>query len=150
LSPLTWARPVIQPGKQRQWLPLRGLADEYDRIMDMLKPILSSPEAQEGWETLDDHHAHSVRAQLQTLFFPVDQGRWRTILNNTKVQHPEPGWWRLHRERLALAILGELYKADPGYLRTTLLPRARRRRKPWPERKAWLIEHFQHKYRDRA
>jgi hypothetical protein len=151
LSPLTWARPVIQPGKRRQWLPLSGLADEYDRIMDMLKPLLSSPEAQEGWETLDDHPARCVHAQLQTLFFPVDHGRWRPIMNDTKVHHPDaPGWWRLHREQLALAILSELYMIDPGYLSTTLLPWARRQRKPWPERKAWLIKHFERKYRDRA
>jgi hypothetical protein len=118
--------------------------------MDMLKPILSSPEAQEGWETLDDHTACCARAQLHTLFFPVGHGRWRTILNDTKVHHPDaPDWWRLHREQLALAILSELYMIDRGYLSTTLLPRARRRRKPWPERKAWLIKHFERKYRHR-
>jgi hypothetical protein len=150
-DPWALAQIVVQPGKRQQWLPLRGLADEYDRIMDLLTPMLSSTEAQEGWETLEDATAQHVRAQLQTAFCPIDEGRWRTIMNNARVRHPDaPGWWCLGQEKLALAILSELYQTAPGYLKTTFLPWARRLQKPWPEQKAWLFEHFQRKYLDRA
>jgi hypothetical protein len=52
----------------------------------------------------------------------------------------------LNRERLALAIVGELYHVNPEYLRTTLLPRARLMRRAWPGQRAWLIEHFARKH----
>lgn len=68
-------------------------------------------------------------------------------MGQTAVPHPAiHGYSQLNRELLALAMLGELYHVNPHYLRTTLLPRARLMRRPWPDQRTWIIAHFSRKY----
>jgi hypothetical protein len=74
-------------------------------------------------------------------FPPIAPRRWTHLMTQAACLHPAaPGWWQLYRERLALAILAELYNINPTYLRTTLLPEARLRRRPWSEQRASLIK----------
>jgi hypothetical protein len=138
---------VVKEGKKRRRIRLQGLADEYEQIMRILTPLLSSVIARQGWERIDDPYAQQIRTKLQQMFPAIPAGYWRGIMIQSKVPHPEePGWWRLNREGLACETLGHLYHLNPASLNTTLLPQARRLRQPWADVRTWLVNHFTRKY----
>jgi hypothetical protein len=144
--------PRIHPGKPHQRISLSGLVDEYDRIMQRLSPLLAHRLARRGWKRLRGQTrrtgiAQRLCAMLQGVFPTISERRRDQIMGQAAVPHPAiRGYSQLNRELLALAILGELYHVNPNYLRTTLLPRARPMRRPWPEQRAWLIGHFGRKH----
>ncbi len=145
-------RPRVYPGKSQQRISLSGLVDEYDRIMQRLIPLLAHRLARRGWKRLrGQKHRTGIGwrlcAMLQEVFPAIPERRWERMMGQAAVPHPATlDYSQLNRERLALAILGELYHINSNYLRTTLLPRARLMRRPWPDQRAWLIEHFTHKH----
>jgi hypothetical protein len=126
--------------------------DEYDRIMQRLVPLLNHRLARRGWKRLrGQKHRTGIGwrlcAMLQEVFPAIPERRWERMMGQAAVSHPENlGYSQLNRELLALVILGELYHVNPNYLHTTLLPRARLMRRPWPDQRAWLIAHFSRKH----
>jgi hypothetical protein len=140
--------PKVYPGKSAQRIPLPGLVEEYDRIMQRLIPLLAHRLARRGWKRLrrGKHRTEIGRrlcAMLRGAFPAISERRWEQMMGQAAVPHPEAhGYLQLNRELLALAILGALYHINADYLRTTLLPRARLMRCPWPDQRAWLITHF--------
>jgi hypothetical protein len=134
--------PRVYPGKLHQRIPLLGLVDEYDRIMQRLIPLLAHRLARRGWKRLRGRKQRTgigrpLCAMLQGGFPAIAERRWEQIMGQAAVPHPDAlDYSQLNRELPALAIVGELYHLNPQYLRTTLLPRARLMRRPWPEQRA--------------